>query len=291
MDEHDLSTIPGLGPARRAALIAAGIHDLKSLLELKVAELAAIRGIGAWQARRIHEHLRQRGLLIDAETPSGEPVVLVRPSTPDEVEEVQQIVQTLEQQAAMEAELAREVRELQSAVAEAEAAPQTRIKPSRRRSAEADEPAEERSIGDEAPPEPPAELLAEPPADSADSEEEGPEAEPAPEALELRRRREQLPETALALMEAIRAASVAPQLTRQLTRLLIITGEIVDAGGGAETAAQEAAATALAEVDGLLHQALEREAFSPRAQRVLATRVRRCRKGVQRHLGESASTG
>src|SRR4028119_429194 len=66
-DNLGLSDIPGLGPVRRTALAEAGIDDLQGLLAMRVAQLAAIRGVGIWQARKIQEFLRQRGLSLEVE--------------------------------------------------------------------------------------------------------------------------------------------------------------------------------------------------------------------------------
>src|SRR5688572_32254855 len=103
----DLSEVPGLGPVRRAALAEAGVTDLQGLLEMKVAELAAVRGIGIWQARRIREFLRQRGLLLEADEEGA--MVVREPRTAEEARALSDSVHAMESQAKTEAEVEAEV--------------------------------------------------------------------------------------------------------------------------------------------------------------------------------------
>jgi len=49
----ELSEVPGIGPARRAALAEAGVSTVAQLAALTPSELAAIPGIGAQQAQKI----------------------------------------------------------------------------------------------------------------------------------------------------------------------------------------------------------------------------------------------
>jgi hypothetical protein len=79
-NDSDLSAIPGLGPVRRAALEQAGITRLGMLLGMELADLAAIRGIGLWQARRIQEYLRHQGLTPSAD---GQPALVLVVQEPD----------------------------------------------------------------------------------------------------------------------------------------------------------------------------------------------------------------
>src|SRR5436309_2645098 len=105
-----LDDIPGLGPVRRAALAEAGVNDLEGLLALKAAQLSEIRGIGAWQARRIWEFLRQRGLLVaDEEADGSVSVHLTQPRTAAEARAITEAAEALDAQSAAEAEVEAEV--------------------------------------------------------------------------------------------------------------------------------------------------------------------------------------
>jgi hypothetical protein len=103
---------------------------------------------------------------------------------------------------------------------------------------------------------------------------------------EIQTRRERLPEAALTLIEAIRQAAVSKQLTRQVTRLLITSGEFSSVARPEGTAQLRAAAEALAQAEELLQRALEKEAFSEKAQKELADRIRKRRKSLDRLLEE-----
>src|SRR5260221_386845 len=84
---------------------------------------------------------------------------------------------------------------------------------------------------------------------------------PADPAEELRGRRERLPETAMALMEAIREASVSRKLTRQITRLLIVATEFLSSEKPISTEQRRAAAEALKAADTLLLRAVQKQWF------------------------------
>lgn len=101
----------------------------------------------------------------------------------------------------------------------------------------------------------------------------------------IRTQREQLPETALALMDAIRQAAVTQQLTRQITRLLIIAGEFLAERREVTPRAQEKAQIALARTEELLQQAIASRSFAPDDQKELARRIRRRRKELEALLG------
>ncbi len=265
-----LADIPGLGPARRTALERAGIADLERLLAMKVEELAAVQGIGMWQARKIREYLRQAGLLVEAAGPDGQPVVVLRaPETPAEAEVITETVEILEAQAAVQSQLETEIEALSEAVAEAqeEATETTDLVEAQPE----DQPAPESGAGaggDEVtPPEP------ESASDSGEWREQ------------IRAQREQLPECALSLMEAIRQAAVSQQLTRQITRLLIIAGEFLDEGREFPPETQEKVQSALARAERMMSEAIESRAFAPADQKDLARRLRRRRKELEALLG------
>ena len=279
----DLSTIPGLGPVRRKALEAAGINDLQGLLALKVAELAEIRGIGLWQARKIREFLRQRGLLADEEDSSSGVIHVHPPHTPAEVQAVAAAAQALEQQAEREAATEAEVARLAEVVAEAM----------------------HTSEGDGAEPDPERALLQEQgeviqqasPAKEADvSSRNGKGSERAPERdaeeehgvsrNELAAQRERLPETATALMEAIREAAISRRLPRQITRFLVTASEFLDDSHPVTDEHRTIAREAMIAVDALMNRAIERRRFRPDDQDELADRVRKYRKHLERVLAE-----
>jgi len=214
-DELDLAGIPGLGPARLTALAEAGITRVCQLQELQTAELAAIRHIGIWQARRIQEHLRQRGLAVEADSPDGPaPAAVAAPAT-------------IKTGAAAEVEEPREAEPEGASASEAPAAPQEDL-----------------------------------------------------EAL-LRGQRERLPEVAIALMDAIRAAAVTARLTRQLTRLLIASGEFISGERPIGDDQRRRASEVLRRAEALLEQGVQRRAFAPAAQKALAARIRRCRRQLE----------
>ena len=102
---------------------------------------------------------------------------------------------------------------------------------------------------------------------------------------DLRARRERLPEVALTLIEAIRQAAVSKQLTRQVTRLLITSGEFASGAPKSGDKLQEAV-EALAQAEELLQRAVEKEAFTAKAQKELAERIRKRRKSLDRLLEE-----
>lgn len=325
-EELNLGDIPGLGPVRRAALAEAGIHDLQGLLRLKVAELAAIRGVGHWQARKIAEFLRQRGLVLEMEIPGGEPaMVVVAPSTPDERAVVAEAMDTLATQAAIEAQLEAEVAQLEqaviaeqdsetgtaladeeSAVVDASTAAPADYEQAVReviaRAAEGEAStislAPDSQNGATAAPggEPPvdgeAEAVVEETEEAAGAAEEpvaAADGDAPDEAAEdwqarIREQREQLPEAALELMEAIRAAAVDKQLTRQITRLLITAGEFVNDARPRSDKQRQAASEALDQAEEALRRAIEKQAFSPRQQKELADRIRRRRKQLEQVL-------
>lgn len=292
MSTHEtlsLEDIPGLGPVRRQALAEAGIQNLEALLRTRVAELASIRGIGIWQARKIREYLRQRGLVL-AEDQDGS-VVLANARTPAEVETVAQAVQAIEETAAREAEVEEEVEllvhaleEARSELADAESGPPSADDGAAPADEEPGETAEEPVGSDEEP------VKA---AESAETDEEDgltlDEEEAEEEARqtwqeEIRAQRERLPETALTLMEAIRQAAVTRQLTRQVTRLLITAGEFAADSHELSPRKQRRASEALAQVEQALQRAVEKRAFRPADQKDLADRIRRRRKELEKLL-------
>lgn len=197
----DLSSIPGLGPVRCNALRAAGITGRRELGRLSVEELAAIPGIGQWQARRVAQYLRRPG-----EDPASQP------SSPSAT---------------------------------------------------------------------PAEPAAAPGAVPA-AKETAPLSPPAAMdwAAIIEYQREQLPDTALQLFEAIRAAAVQRALTRQVTRLLILAGEFSTAGRGADEEARRRAVGLLTNAETELRRAIAEERFDSEAQKRIAARLRRCRKSL-----------
>src|SRR5205807_8503541 len=97
----------------------------------------------------------------------------------------------------------------------------------------------------------------------------------------LQSRREQLPDSALQLIEAIRQAAVTRQLTRQLTRLLIIAGEFAAGAAELPDASQREASEILGRAERMLERAIQRQAFSPGEQKDLAARIRRRRKELE----------
>lgn len=236
-DDLELTEIPGLGPTRRAALAQAGVESLDRLLGMSVEELAAIRGIGIWQARKIREFLRQRGHNLE--------------ETPDEGVRVPVVLAPPEPEAAAE---------------------------------------------DETEPCPTILVAVALEADSRELDGAGPEAEDAgrPDtdwAAQLQARREQLPEAALALMDAIRQAAVTGALTRQITRLLITAGEFLTDSRPVSEGQRRRATRSLAETEELIERAVQKRAFGPRAQRDLAARIRRRRKDLEKMLDGKSGSG
>jgi DNA-binding IscR family transcriptional regulator len=257
-----LSDVPGLGPVRREALAEAGVSDLQGLLAMKVAELAAVRGIGLWQARKIREFLRQRGMVLSEDEETGGVVVSNARSQAD-VDAVADAMLAMEEQAAHEAEVEEEVQLLVAAMegarAEAQEAAPAPVSP-------ADETVVEEDFED-------------------DDDEEEAESPGGPDwSEEIRAQRERLPEVALSLMEAIRQAAVTRQLTRQITRLLIAAGELAPADPPLTDQRQRKASEALTQVEAALQRAIEKRAFRAVDQKDLADRIRRRRKELERLL-------
>jgi hypothetical protein len=278
----DLDQVPGLGPVRRAALAEAGVCDLNGLLALKMAELAAVRGIGMWQARKIREFLRQRGFTV-AEGEDSE-IVVSQPRSRQQAEALAEAVSALEAQAASEAQVEAEIDALAEVLehdgsSAVPAAPPQRIPI---QTAASDEP--------EAAPETEADTATAESGedgDGGDDAEDDSGAEPDDWQAQARASREQLPESALALMEAIRQAAVDRQLTRQLTRLLITTGRLVSEDEKLSDKQGKAVAEALGQVERWLQRALKSEAFSPKAQQELAAQIRKRRKQLEGLLGDA----
>jgi len=318
----DLADIPGLGPVRRDALAEVGVVDLPGLLAMKVSELAAVRGIGIWQARKVREFLRQKGLLVEdgraeAAPDDAAPIVIHQPETPEQAEAVAEVIAVFEAQAETEARVEAEVELLTAAleaahgedggsVQDTEALTSSKETPSgperpeettdRAAFAEreleiavdatdADSPADEPAGPSENAGAPEGELEADELAEvEATGELSGATAR---ELLQdIQERRERLPEAALALIEAIRQAAVNKQLTRQVTRLLITAGEFSSLSRPEGARQLSAAAEALAQAEELLQRALEKEAFSEKAQKELADRIRKRRKSLDRLLEE-----
>lgn len=290
----DLEDIPGLGPVRREALAEAGIVDLEGLLRTRMAELSAIRGIGQWQARKIWEFLRHRGLLVEGETEAGAPVVLVQPHTPAEAEVVVEVFTALETQAAVEAKMEAEIHDLEDAIQEQIGAPaaagggelesvlndEARAAEDVAREQEMEEldPTEEGTLPGDAESDFDAE---------GNSHDEETEDDEASLRERIRGQREQLPESALALIEAIRQASVSRQLTRQLTRLLIIAGEFESDTRPLPDQTRRHASELLDEADRLIRRAVEKCSFEPARQKELASRIRKRRKELESMLEEA----
>jgi hypothetical protein len=281
---------------------------------MKLNELAAVRGVGIWQARKIREFLRQRGLLLeDGATAAGEdgPIVVSAPATPEQASILAEAVHAIEEQAEAEAQVEAEVAVLVDAIEQKEAAP---------RSPRATGRSRKRAAASSATPEAAPEAAAAPKA-TADESPKAAAAEPAKKSSEaddfrepaasedgepaeageadsedvaavrneLSERRERLPESALALVEAIRQAAVSKQLTRQITRLLITAGGFSDDDVRLTLEHRRAAASVLASVEQSLQKALEKESFGKKAQRELAERVRARRKELERLLQETES--
>jgi len=261
-----LADVPGLGPVRREALAQAGISDLQGLLAMKVAELAAIRGIGLWQARKIREFLKQRGLVLSEDEETGG-VLVSNARFRADVEAVADAMLAMEEQAAREAEVEEEVQLLVAAMGEREA----------RAEAEAD--GEGPSHTDETVVEEEFDDAGE----AGDAAEAG-EAEGPDWSETIRAQRERLPEVALSLMDAIRQAAVTRQLTRQITRLLIAAGELDPQGPPLPEERRRKASAALAQVEAALQRAIERRSFRVTDQKDLADRIRRRRKELERLL-------
>lgn len=288
--EVGLADVPGLGPVRREALAEAGVTDLAGLLAMKVTELAAVRGIGIWQARKVREYLRQEGLLVEAaqttEPEADQPIIIHAPETAAEAMVVAEVVAVMEAQAEAEAQVEAEV-ELLSEALEAADVDTESDDVETETEAESDNLEPERETAEETEPESESEDEAEV-EDEADAEtDDDEEAEDEGEAdsrEELGARRERLPEVALTLIEAIRQAAVSKQLTRQITRLLITSGEFVSESRTLSPEATQAAADALGQAEALLQRALEKEAFSEKEQRELADRIRKRRKALDRLL-------
>jgi hypothetical protein len=116
------------------------------------------------------------------------------------------------------------------------------------------------------------------------------QAEPAIEAASrahrdsVQRQREELPELALALMEAIRQAAVARSLTRQITRLLITAGEFTVESRPVGEGRCRKAARVLRSTGEALQRASEERRFAPKQQKELAAQIRSCRKKLERIL-------
>lgn len=278
----DLSDLPGMGPVRRAALADAGVRDLQGLLALRMADLAAIRSIGHWQARRIREFLRQRGLLLAGDEESGEPTVVVEVRSRAEAEALSASLQAMQDQAEAEARIEAEVEALAVAVAqaqhEADAQDGRQERAGRRAAAAKKEQVrvEHEGVGEQ----------------EQGHAGEGQESALADSAVavpaaadgsleRVAALREQLPEAALALMEAIRQAAVCRTLTRQVTRLLIVAGEFAADGRPVSKKQREAAAGVLKQSERLLQRAVERQRLTPRDQKELARRLRRRRKELE----------
>lgn len=293
----DLSEIPGLGPVRRRALEAAGICDLQSLLALRVAELSAIRGIGAWQARRIREYLRQRGLLVQDDDDEGGAVLVVHSA--EDLEAIEASAAILREHAGLQADAEAEVGALREALAQSQAVADEELARASalqqeeaqlleqgeapRAGQQADEStAEETTLPGE---QPPAAAEAPAPRSLAESSAVPEESVPAAPSPELERviaqQREQLPEITIALMEGIRQAAVLPQLTRQLTRLLITAGEFASTERRLSEPTLHSAIEAMARAEQSLSRAVEKQLFSPAAQKDLARRIRRRRKELE----------
>jgi hypothetical protein len=290
-----LDEVPGLGRVRREALAEVGVVDLPGLLAMKVNELAAVRGIGIWQARKIREFLRQRGLLVeDGAAEDPETIVIHAPETMAEAAAVAEVVAVMEAQAEAEARVQAEVDLISEALETTPEidSPGTTVMPGATRipvtiegsngtgaptpdaaaAEQAGAVAELEARGEEAPGE--------------KAEDTMDEAAPEDNVLEdLRARRERLPEVALTLIEAIRQAAVSKQLTRQVTRLLITSGEFASGGPRSAEKLQEAV-EALAQAEELLQRAVEKEAFTDKAQKELADRIRKRRKSLDRLLEE-----
>lgn len=304
----DLSAIPGLGPVRRKALSAAGIDDLRGLLTLKVAELAEIRGIGLWQARKIREFLRHHGLLAEEDDEHSPAIRVQPPHTREEAEVVTAAAHALELQAEREAAKEAEVERLTEVVAEA-------LHAAARPSANPDpgplagEPVvSPPAIGRPTPPSARPPLRPDgtlrggngtPPAPAERSKPSVSRAEmPAPsdtpassdtptaplDGACLAAQRERLPDTATALMEAIREAAVSRRLARQLTRFLVVVSEFIHDQPARTDEQRFVASEAMSAVERLLERALERRRFSSEDQDDLADRIRRFRKHLERVL-------
>jgi hypothetical protein len=284
-----LDEIPGLGRVRREALAEVGIVDLPGLLAMKVNELAAVRGIGIWQARKIREFLRQRGLLVeDGAADDPEAIVIHAPETAEEAAAVAEVVAVLDAQAQAEARVQAEVELISEALdtVDGRAHGADGAKPS-------DPGAQRIPVTIEGPdgseePRMDADAVSELEARGGETSNRDAPEESAPEdgALEdLRARRERLPEVALTLIEAIRQAAVSKQLTRQVTRLLITSGEFASGAPQSPAKLQEAV-EALTQAEELLQRAVEKEAFSDKAQKELADRIRKRRKSLDRLLEE-----
>jgi hypothetical protein len=108
--------------------------------------------------------------------------------------------------------------------------------------------------------------------------------EASPLREQVRARREQVPQMALDLLEAIRQAAVAPALARQVTRLMITSGEYLseerELTEEQAAAAQQALKSALTD----LRRDLERGRFSPGDQVKLAARIRKQRRALERAI-------
>lgn len=234
-NDFDLSDIPGLGPTRRAALSEAGVETLNRLLDMTVEELAAIRGIGIWQARKIREFLRQRGHDLEESADQGVRVpVVLAPSEPSAAQEIGPC-DTILVAVALDGDSGG----LDGMVSRSD-----------------DEGGGDTDWG-----------------------------------AQLQARREQLPEAALALMDAIRQAAVTGALTRQITRLLITAGEFLTDSRPVSDGQRRRATRSLAETEELIERAVQKRAFGPRAQRDLAARIRRRRKELERMLDGKGGDG
>jgi hypothetical protein len=291
-----LDEVPGLGRVRREALAEVGVVDLPGLLAMKVNELAAVRGIGIWQARKIREFLRQRGLLVEDGAPDDcEVIVIHAPETMEEATAVAEVVAVIEAQAEAEARVQAEVELISDALdtvqgmhlaADGAAGGSAPRDPGAQRiPVSIESPNGSSSASPSNTDEAPAGT------DEAAPEPEAPAVHPAEEPGEvsvlddLRARRERLPELALTLIEAIRQAAVSKQLTRQVTRLLITSGEFAS-GAPQSTEKLAEAVEALAQAEELLQRAVEKEAFTDKAQKELAERIRKRRKSLDRLLAE-----
>jgi hypothetical protein len=215
-------------------------------------------------------------------------VLTVHSHSSADAEAVLAVAAVLEEQAAHEAQVEAEVELLASAVQDAGA-----------RQAETEDAAGEpivpaeptastgngkKAKGAKRNERPGAPAEGEPPAAAAEEpEEEAPELT----VSQVRLQRERLPETAVALMEAIRAAAVTRRLTRQLTLFLIMAGEFTAEGREVSPDLLERTRDAMAAVERELQRAIERERFSPGDQEGLADRIRKRRKELEKLLDRS----
>ena len=81
-------------------------------------------------------------------------------------------------------------------------------------------------------------------------------------------------------------SAVSQQLTRQITRLLIIAGEFLSESREVKPRAKDKALITLARTEDLLQQAIASRTFSPDDQKELARRIRRRRKELEALLSD-----